>query len=163
MYSIYLEDVCLQYVQLIEYIAQRSFRLGRPNQTCDDPLVLVEYSFWHRNYDFGMFAVGGGIDWTVLWCHKAQLKSCLYWEKKKCFVSLKSCEVACIINKLAMEPLGRMSRSSCEALWEMARQARDKRITNIAPSQGYRKLRLCLERSLLWSMAERLIAATGRT
>ena len=66
------------------------------------------------------------------------------------------------VTAISMEPLGRMSQTSCEALWQMAQQARDKRITHIAPSQGYRKLRLSLERALLWSMAERLIVATGR-
>ena len=58
--------------------------------------------------------------------------------------------------------LGRIAKESDEALKERARQARDKRLTQCAPSQGYRKLRLCLERALMWSMAERLIAATGR-
>ena len=55
-----------------------------------------------------------------------------------------------------------MARSSSEALWEMARQARDKRLTQCAPGRGYRNLRLALERALLWSMAERLVCATGR-
>ena len=66
------------------------------------------------------------------------------------------------VTAIAMEPLGRIAKESDEALWEMARQARDKRLTQCAPSQGYRKLRLCLERALMWSMAERLIVATGR-
>ena len=61
-----------------------------------------------------------------------------------------------------MEPLGRLAKESTEASWEMARQARDKRITHVAPSRGYRALRLGLERALLWSVAERLIAATGQ-
>ena len=66
------------------------------------------------------------------------------------------------VTAIAMEPLGRIASQSSNALWEMARQARDKRITQLAPSQGYRKLRLCLERALLWSIAEKLIAVTGR-
>ena len=78
-------------------------------------------------------------------------------------VSAKMTRYGQAVTAISMEPLGRLSQTSSEALWEMAQQARDKRITQIAPSQGYRKLRLCLERALLWSMAERLIAATGRT
>ena len=78
-------------------------------------------------------------------------------------VSAKSARYGEAVTAIAMEPLGRLAQPSRDALWEMAQQARDKRITNIATSQGYRKLRLTLERALLWSMAERLIAATGRT
>ena len=78
-------------------------------------------------------------------------------------VAAKSARYGESVTAIAMEPLGRLATASCNALWEMAQQARDKRITNVAPSQGYRKLRLSLERALLWSMAQRLIAATGRT
>ena len=77
-------------------------------------------------------------------------------------VSAKATRYGEAVSAIALEPLGRIAAKSSEALWEMARQARDKRLTQCAPSQGYRKLRLCLERALLWSMAERLIVATGR-
>ena len=77
-------------------------------------------------------------------------------------VGAKSRRYGEAVTAISMEPLGRLAKESCEALWEMARQARDKRITSATPSHSYRKLRLSLERSLLWSMAERLIAATGR-
>ena len=79
----------------------------------------------------------------------------------KAGVSAKAKRYGEAVTAIAMEPLGRIAAESNEALWDMARQARDKRLTQCAPSQGYRKLRLCLERALLWSMAERLIAATG--
>ena len=78
-------------------------------------------------------------------------------------VAAKSARYGEAVTAISMEPLGRIAQTSREALWAMAQQARDKRLTDMAPSQGYRKLRLCLERALLWSMAERLIAATGRT
>lgn len=78
-------------------------------------------------------------------------------------VSAKARRYGEAVTAVAMEPLGRVAVKSCEALWDMAKQARDKRLTQCAPRQGYRKLRLCLERALLWSMAERLIAASGHT
>jgi len=65
------------------------------------------------------------------------------------------------VNAISVEPLGRMAMRSTEALWELAKQARDKHLTQRAPSQGYRRLRLCLERALLWSVAEKLICASG--
>ena len=77
-------------------------------------------------------------------------------------VSAKARRYGEAVSAIALEPLGRMAAESSEALWELARQARDKRLTQCAPSQGYRKLRLDLERALLWSMAERLIVATGQ-
>ena len=41
-------------------------------------------------------------------------------------------------------------------------QTRDMRLSAMSPAQGYRRLRLGLERALFWSMAERLIAARGK-
>ena len=76
-------------------------------------------------------------------------------------VSAKATRYGEAVTAIAMEPLRRIAVESSEALWEMARQARDRHLTQFAPSQGYRRLRLALERALLWSMAERLIAATG--
>ena len=67
----------------------------------------------------------------------------------KAGVSAKAKRYGETVTAIAMEPLGRMAKESDEALWEMARQARDKRLTQCAPSQGYRKLRLCLERALV--------------
>jgi hypothetical protein len=63
---------------------------------------------------------------------------------------------------IVFEPLGRLAADSASTLWALARQARDLRITERAPSLEYRRLRLCLERTLLWASAEKLILATGR-
>ena len=76
-------------------------------------------------------------------------------------VSAKAMRYGEAVSTIAMEPLGRIAKESSDALWEMARQARDRRLTQAAPSQSYRRLRLALERMLVWSMAERLIFATG--
>ena len=66
------------------------------------------------------------------------------------------------VNAISMEPLGRMAKSSSETLWSLAQQARDMHISRQAPNSGYRRLRLCLERALLWSVAERFIFAAGK-
>ena len=66
------------------------------------------------------------------------------------------------VSAISLEPLGRLAQESCESLWAMAKQARDRRITQCSPSQGYRKLRLALERALLWSLADKLIMAAGQ-
>ena len=78
-------------------------------------------------------------------------------------VAAKSARYGKEVTAIALEPLGRIAQTLREPSWTMAQQACDKRLTDMAPSQRYRKLRLCLERALLWSMAEHLIAATGRT
>ena len=77
-------------------------------------------------------------------------------------VKAKKARYGVTVSAISLEPLGRMAPESIETLWQLAQQARDRRITQCAPSQAYRKLRLCLERALLWSVAERLICATGR-
>ena len=66
------------------------------------------------------------------------------------------------VRAISLEPPGRMAPESVDTMWQLAHQARDRRGAPIAPGQVYRKLRLALERTLLWSMAERLICALGR-
>ena len=95
------------------------------------------------------------------WAQGAQAPSCP-GAAAAAGVSAKQRRYGDSVAAISMEPLGRMAKESCEALWEIARQARHQCITPVAPSEGYRSLRLGLERALLWSMAERLVAATGR-
>ena len=77
-------------------------------------------------------------------------------------VAAKSARYGDTVSAIALEPLGRMAKSSSDTLWLLAQQARDMHITQRSPSQAYRALRLGIEKALLWSVAERLIHATGR-
>ena len=102
------------------------------------------------------------LDVTVrsTWAQGVRARSCPGLAAKA-GVAAKAKRYGEAVSTIAMEPLGRMAAVSGEVLWEMARQARDRHLTQAAPSHSYRRLRLALERALLWSMAERLIAATG--